>query len=202
MPSSRSEKKINTDLFSNLFTRLKSTNFLINKNTAGTILNQINSTFKQNVDNLLIDTFNFEELLINFLIDLSRWIRVNFGLGYPSLAFIVLGREAILNYVGDVIDFFKPYHARVSLVEAINVSNDPLHDSLIMEDGLFETITENIYDYQTGNSTPCCSSPNILCPGGSYYSRDFYDCGSYHDLGHCLDEFAIYDDGVLVYQSF
>ena len=175
------------------FNRLTPRNFLQNKGDAETFLNLLDPGLKVSLDNL---GESDQVVLFSLLKDLAIWVRNNLGFGFVTLGFIMFGLDAFFSDLMPVVNFFKPYRARILLLEALQIKNR-LFNTIIEEDKVEFTFDLNIHDYLTGDSTPCCSELNIdstdstiICLDSTsplYYSRDTYDCGSYHDIGAVTD---------------
>jgi len=177
------------------FSREAPRNFLQNQSDAETYLTAINPALK-----ILLDgsTLTDSELLFSLMKDLSSWIRINLGYGFINMGFIMFGLDSFFDDLKPVINFFKPYRARLLLLELLQISN-PLLNTIIVED-TNDTIKVEfpIHDYITGNGNPCCTEENIdatncctICLNDSttvlYYQRETYDCNSYHDIGATTD---------------
>jgi len=189
-PATRQIRESNLILFRNTFTKSSSNKFLKNLDSAGNILQELRPSLKTDLDSVL-DTTTDDKVLSRFLRDLQRWIQINIGSGYPNLAYFVLA-YSLTDDIKNVIDFFKPYRSRLSSADLIYVINNPLMDSIRISDNEDPLIpVELIYDYITANSHPCCPYPTLLCSDSTsvdlYYSRNTYDCGSFYDLGACID---------------
>ena len=188
-PISRADRESKLLQYYDLFTRPRSTNFLLDKNTAGEKLALINPTLKTDLDNLYNSgTVDLTKLLASLLIDIGDWVNDNVSLAYLNIAYIVLGLVAFTSSLGNVINFFKPYRSRWITIEAL-LFNNRLTESVRVDDTCVEQIEETIIDYDTANSNPCCTDPILLCPDStaSFYSRETYDCGSYYDIGCAFD---------------
>jgi len=183
LPTSRDERDSNIIEYKDLFTRKMSTNFLDSYDKAGTILATLNSDLKASLDNLLLLGKGFD-ILKSLLRDLSSWIKSYVGPDYPDLATTVIGIEA-LEFLFDVIDFFKPYHARLSTIELLFLNDAPLLDSVRVDDFCRLDIYQYVIDFLTCNSVPCCADDSTACV---LYSRETYDCGSYYDAGAACDK--------------
>ena len=175
------------------FNRETPTNFLQNKGDAETYLNLIDAALKTSLDSLGEED---QVVLFSLLKDLAIWVRNNIGFGFVNLGFIMFGLDAFFSDLLPVVNFFKPYRARVILLEALQIKNR-LFNTIVEEDEnefIFDTI---IHDFLTGDSIPCCQEEPIdststitVCLDSTaplYYSRDTYDCGSYHDIGAVTD---------------
>jgi len=192
-PTNRADILVKLDQYYDLFARLMPRNFLQNKTDAATILNTIDPGLKASLDSLG-DTNN--EILFSLLKDLGTWVRNNLGLGFINLSFIMFGLDAFFDDLKEVVNFFKPYRARLLLLEALQIKNR-LFNTIIVEDQFNHYAQFDFHDYLTANSIPCCNEETIdttdstiVCldsTSGLHYSRDTYDCGSYHDLGAVTD---------------
>ena len=175
------------------FTRSWSESFLTETDSAENLLDQINPSLKQELINLQDVTAG--DVLSLLFKDLARWIRVNIGSGYPNIAYWILGEKAIEDELGDPVNFFKPYSSRLLYFDIIRPINYPLHDSLIVEEEWTHKPSPHFYDYVTPDSRPCCPYPETECYDSTavlWYSRETYDCGSYYDIGSCMDIVRIY----------
>jgi len=168
------------------------------------ILQTINPELLHQLDEI-IDIYPFVDLLGPFLNDFQVWVNSYIGSSATNLAFLVLGEEEIVRQLYPVIDFFKPYHARlISLDMALSIE-DRLNDSLLLDDPIVEKIVETTWDYASCDGEPCCDDDNECenCDNcGDYndnvyvdaelrvkrhYSRARYDCGSCYDIGAACD---------------
>jgi hypothetical protein len=135
------------------FTRETPRDFLQNKDDAGIILNQINPTLKNELDNL---TDSDEEILQSLLKDLGIWVRNNLGLGFVNAGYVTFGLKNLFDDLQGVINFFKPYRARLILLERL-VFNQRLFDSVRMDDNCeIPELEMELHDFLTGDSSPCC----------------------------------------------
>jgi len=173
--------------YRDLFTRVKARNFLQTKTDGEEILGAISPALKTDLDGLSETNI---EVLNSLLRDLASWVRFNIGFGFINLGFILSGLQAVFDELKPVIDFFKPYRARLLVLESI-LFRDKLFGSIVVED-LFGPIgyQEDFFDFLTGDSAPCCEDPYTVCQDSTaklLYSRETYDCGSYHDIGSVTD---------------
>jgi len=194
-PQTRAEILTGLESFYDIFTRETPRNFLQNRSDAGMYLAIINPTLKLALDS---STLTDSELLFSLMQDLSSWVRINLGYGFVNLGFIMFGLDSFFEDLKPVMNFFKPYRARLLLLELLKINN-PLFNTIIVED-MVETVKVEfpIYDFITGNGNPCCTLENIdttdcclVClddaTSNLYYQRETYDCGSYHDIGAVTD---------------
>jgi len=168
-PVTRAEQRIKLQQYYDLFTRQTPTNFLQTRTDAETILNSINPTLKAELDVAL----DLVALLNSLVKDLAIWVRNNIGLGFINFAFILPGIVEYFKDLKDVISFFKPYRARLLLLETMQIRNR-LQNSILVEDMLGPIDMDVlIYDFMTANSLPCCgtgdidSTSPIICVGES-----------------------------------
>ncbi|MGD2072860.1 MAG: hypothetical protein PVG65_05170 [Candidatus Thorarchaeota archaeon] len=173
--------------YRDLFTRVKSRNFLQIKTDAETILSAISPSLKADLDSLSQTTI---EVLNSLLSDLADWVRNNIGFGFINVGFILSGLQAVFDNLKPVIDFFKPYRARLIVLESI-LLRDRLFGSIVVEDELAPIdIFQNVFDFITGDGIPCCENPYTICQDSTanlLYAREVYDCGSYFDIGAATD---------------
>jgi len=186
----REEIDSNRLLIKDTFTRLRTTSFITSLNTAGTILSSTNSDLKNFIDSytsLEDSTYILRVLLKN----LSGWVNSNISASAPNLTMIILGFSA-LDYIMDVVNFFKPYRARLILSESSFVLKDASSDVMIPTDSFSMIETDTFLDFDTGDSVPNpCPPEENPCLSttlpGRYYSRNTFDCGSYFDIGASMD---------------
>jgi hypothetical protein len=115
---------------------------------------------------------------------LGEWIRANISYGFINISYILFGIDSLFGDLRKVIEFFKPYRARIIPLELLEFSTR-LFNSIIVEDQ-YEYYSEiDIHDFITGDSTACCSDSTCTA---LYYAREYYDCGSNHDIGAVVDQ--------------
>jgi len=194
-PLNRAEILSGLTTFYDGFTRENPRNFLQNKTDAEMFLTLINPSLKASLDST---TLTDSELLFSLMKDLSSWVRINLGYGFVNMGFIMFGLDSFFDDLKPVINFFKPYRARLLLLELLQISN-PLFNTIIVEDDPEPPSVEfPLYEWLTANGNPCCTEENIdstgpctICLEDStsnlYYARETYDCGSYHDIGAVSD---------------
>jgi methionine-rich copper-binding protein CopC len=190
-PITRDSKDAKWQQYLNTFTRLRDRHFLYGQgdNAAGTILNIINPDLITELEALTSDNTT---VLQSLLKDLGVWVRNNIGFGFVNLGYIFFGLNELFKDLKPVINFFKPYRARLVVLEMFQFRNI-LSDSIPIDDSIADfTIDFEINDFMTANGSPCCDPDTsaTICidsTSGSFYSRDTYDCGSYHDIGAVED---------------
>ena len=181
--------------FYDTFTRETPRNFLQNTTDAETILTSLNPSLVNDLDT---STLTDSEMLFSLVKDLSNWVRINLGYGFVNMGFIMFGLDSFFEDLKPVINFFKPYRARLLLLELLKINN-PLFNTIIIED-YFESVKVEFpfHDWITGNGNPCCTELSIdttdcctVCLNDStanlYYQRETYDCGSFYDIGAVTD---------------
>lgn len=209
----RAELAEDQKTFDSLYSRLRTTNFLIEWNTARDVLAKINPDLKVLIESYYSDNKGFD-VLKYLLGDLTQWIKTHISPLGVDLASFMLGFAA-LDYLTDVINFFKPYRARMCMAENLYIIKDSVGDGIVPEDEFGPTtVIDRFIDWDTANSKPscCCSweghylhdltgydwqcNPCMDSTACIYYSRETYDCGSYFDIGAsiCADRI---DGGLL-----
>jgi len=146
------------DQYLDLFSRPVIDNFLIDKNTAGNVLNTIAPDIKAALDGAGEPL----AVLYSLLKDLALWVRANIGFGFVNFGFILFGIQEFFKDLKPVIDFFKPYRARLLLLESLQVRNR-LFNTIIVEDQMSVDADLEFHDYLTGDSTPCCNTDDSTC---------------------------------------
>ena len=169
------------------FTRQKPENFLQTRSSAEAILQVINPGLITSLDAVADPV---DVVLNSLLKDLANWVRNNIGFGFVNLGFVLSGLQAFFEDLTPVINFFKPYRARLIILESLAIKNR-LFNSIFVEDRFDFTTDFEFRDYITGDSKACCSNPDLgaTCDSTAlqYYSRATFDCGSYFDIGAATD---------------
>jgi len=149
----RDQIEINRVLMGNNFSRDRNTNFLTNLNTAETNLNILNPDLKLTIDTSFSSGSGLLQLK-QLVKDLSSWIKQNINIYTPDLSVLLFGFSS-LEYVTDIINFFKPYRARLISLEHAFYINSPLNDSIITEDNLsLIKETDTFIDWDVADSIP------------------------------------------------
>jgi len=189
-PGSRFERDNKIQEFMDKFTRPMTSNFLQTYTTAGDTLEILDSDIKTAIDNL-VDAGKGEDTVKYLIRDLAGWIKTYVGPDYPDLAAFMFGLEA-LPFVSDIVNFFKPYHARLKVIDTLLIIDSPLLDSVKLADIPINNVVQEIVDFSTCGGVPCCDGTTC-----TYYQRDTYDCGSFYDKGAACDnkfEMVIYQN--------
>jgi len=172
-----------------IFTRDIPSNFLQNPSDAQMILSILNPTFKSNLDLLATDSVITLGTLLN---DLGNWVRNNISFGFINMSYILFGLDSLFSQLRSIIEFFKPYRARLIPLEMLQLRNR-LFNSIVVEDVFNHSLDTYFVDFLTGNSIPCCASDDTSCISveaedyNPIYSREHFDCGSNFDLGAVTD---------------
>jgi len=133
------------------FTRPTSTNFLVDENSAGNVLTLMDPQLKSDLD----AAGEPVEVLYSLLEDMAKWVRSNLGLGFVNFGFILFGVNEFFKELKPVIEFFKPYRARLLLIEALQIRNR-LFNTIKVTDEMSFDFRFDFHDFLTGDSIPCC----------------------------------------------
>ena len=127
--------------------------YFLSDSTSGILLNLLNPELKNLIDSYYL--LSTEEEIIGLLLrDLGTWVGEQFGLDYTNISNEVLGLKN-LDFLIEIINFFKPYRARLTLIENIFLIDNPLADSHLVEDELYALKEVNMFaDYDTADSKP------------------------------------------------
>lgn len=136
-----------------VFTLPISENFLQDHLDARDVLAILNPTVKNNLDTLAI---SLEEVLGSLLVDLGEWIRSYMSFGFTNISYILFGIDSMFSNLRKVIEFFKPYRARLVPLEYLQFTSR-LFNSVVVEDQFNFDVDVQVHDYLTGDSTPCCN---------------------------------------------
>jgi len=155
---SRQQQRDRWSQYLDTFTRVISSNFLQTPFDAGLVLEQLNPTIKNQLDNLASSNIEVVGTLLN---DLGEWVRNNLSFGFINMSYILFGLDSFFSQMSKVVEFFKPYRARLIPLEQLQFRNR-LFNSIVTED-TFDTIDveQQALDFVTGDSHPCCSEKNL-----------------------------------------
>ena len=182
-PFTRDQWKTRYLQYLDTFSRDIALNFLQTRTDAGYYLGILNPTVKANLDILATDFFS---VLGSILRDLGEWVRANISYGFINMSYILIGMDALFGQLRDVIEFFKPYRARIVPLELLQLRNRLLNGVIVSDSFGFDNDV-TFHDYLVGDSFPCCIN-NIDATCSQFTSpREYYDCGSYHDIGAVTD---------------
>ena len=185
-PLTRDEIRLHNNSYLEDFARLQNKNFLVNENSAEEILQLINPE----LFNRLIDLYDIKPqavILGDLLEDLMKWVNSYYSIASPHLNYLMYGSEEFKRVLNPLIDFFKPYHARLLSFDINLVVDDKSKERVIADDNEEEWVTETVHDWDTCNSKPCCNDTCEATNPLPFYARDTYDCGSFFDIGGACD---------------
>ena len=179
-PVTRDQQKSRYLQYLDDFSRDIGENFLQTHSDAGYVLGILNPTVKANLDGLATDN---NVVLGTLLRDLGEWVRANISYGFINMSYILFGMDSLFGQLRDVVEFFKPYRARIIPLEMLQLRNR-LFNSIIIDDRVEFDEEVSVYDYLVGDSAACCADSTC---SALYSPREYYDCGSYHDIGAVTD---------------
>jgi hypothetical protein len=186
---SRADQLVKLSEYYDLFSRVTPRNFLQNVGDAETVLSSLDPGYKANLDLLASTPY---EILGSIVRDLGEWIRSNISYGFINLSYILLGFDSLVSAMDDVVNFWKPYRARLVPLEMIEFRSR-LGETIIVEDRGPGTTTSDIlqdfHDFYRGMpcGEPCCLPGQDSTAVCSLNPREYYDCGSWHDVGAVND---------------
>jgi methionine-rich copper-binding protein CopC len=192
-PITRDNKDAKWAQYIDLFTREREEHFLYNypgavDNAAEVALNDINPALIPEMEAL---TSNNTVILQSLLKDLALWVRNNIGYGFVNLGYIFFGLNQLFEDLKPVINFFKPYRARLIVLELIQFNNI-LSESIPIEDSFSMDIDTEFMDVLTASTSDCWDGTSLLCldsTSPTYTTqRDTYDCDSFFDIGAVDDD--------------
>ncbi len=133
----RAEREVLIDDYFNAFTRPLSSTFIDSSSTVINVLNSINPSFKSELDDWIAQSE--QDYLITYLIGaLDRWVRTNIDSRAPSLVVTMLG-FGFQREVSEIVNFFKPLRARLAFLDTSYSINNPLTESVRLEDEIITT---------------------------------------------------------------
>lgn len=143
-PTSRLDRDQRLVELINTWSRPLSQNFLNSINAAEPFLEALNPDFKDTIDTWF-DTDN-QSYLITYLIGtLDNWIRLNIDSKSPSLVITMLG-IGFRDELSKIINFFKPYRARLAYMDTAYSIKNPLCESVMLDEWLLTQIEQNTHD--------------------------------------------------------
>jgi hypothetical protein len=156
VPTSRLDQKQRYQQYLDEFTRPTPTNFLVNSNSAEYWLGVIAPDIKSQLDSAGEPL----DVLYSLLKDMALWVRANIGFGFVNFGFILFGVQEFFKTLAPAINFFKPYRARILLLEQLQVRSR-VPNTIIVEDAFDFYAEQTVHDFITGNSSPCCPEPSL-----------------------------------------
>jgi len=143
-PTSRFDRDAKLNELINTWSRPMSENFLNSINAAEPLLQSINPDFKAIIDSWI--SIGDEKYLITYLLgSLDNWIRLNIDSKSPSLVTTMLGLT-FRDELKDIINFFKPYRARLAYMDTAYSIKNPLTESILFDEWLLTQIETNYHD--------------------------------------------------------
>lgn len=194
-PTSRADQKQQISEFFDLFTRKRSSHFLQNKNSASILLDTLNPSLKAELG-LVLDTYPKLDLIGPFVVDIDNWLKVNVDEKFANIAYYMFGTNSVTGNIDGVINFFKPYRARLRSFDNILIYNNRLTETIKVYDSMEYNVTENPID--------TLSVTDELI---KLIVRDFiytiYVCRNENTLGHMMtdDDILTSIDGVTQYSD-
>jgi hypothetical protein len=157
-PTSRSDRDQKILSFIDIFTRPISEKFVDSTAEVELYLTQLDPDLKDLLD-VWLNTGHGDDLIVGLMNELATWISINIGAEYTNISAFMFGIGS-LGYIRSVIEFFKPYRARIKDLEHAYTIDDPNKDSVMVDDLApgqgNNPITEiqQFYDWDTANSEP------------------------------------------------
>ena len=149
-PVTRDEQKSRIIALDEIWSYPTESHYLQGVDDTGTLLQLLNPDLKSLCD-LKIDINDQKTLMYSLVSTLDHWIRTNIATDTPSIVISLLG-FGYEDEIKQIIEFFKPYRARLAFIDEIYVIKDPLHESVVVE----ETQQTIIYEYKFEHPTPYC----------------------------------------------
>ena len=149
-PVSRLDQKTRIADLDAIWTYPTQGHILQNEPDAGALLAIINPGLKDLCD-LKIDINDTKTLMFSLVSTIDHWIRSNIATDTPSIVISLLG-FGYEDEINQMVEFFKPYRARLAFIDEIFVIKDPLHESVVTEDSDMTIV----YEYKYEHPTPHC----------------------------------------------
>ncbi len=151
-PVDRFDREVKLENFYTSFARPAAQNFMSVYQDVVDKLTAINPILKAELDSwLAADTGAV--LLAYFLNELGNWIETNIDPSTPNIMILMLGIGAYSDLF-KVINFFKPYRARLHRLNFVLYFRNKMRDSFFASEKLYENILETIVDWDTADSYP------------------------------------------------
>ena len=183
-PTTRADRDSRIITLHDMWSRPLSGNFLnVAAGTAESILSVLNPDLLMLYESWF--TAGDQNYLVSYLIGtLDNWIRVNIDSQAPSLVITVLGlgfREEL----DQIINFFKPYRARLAYMDTAYSIKNPLTESIIFEDifltDIYQYLHEVRIDFTDAFFTDIYQSFHDDTRGGLFTFMN-YDTGGIYDM--------------------
>jgi hypothetical protein len=144
-PLSRDDRTDRLEELINEWTRPLSESFVNSINAAEPLFEELNPSFKAVVDSWF--AVGDESYLMTYLLGtLDNWIRLNIDSKSPSLVITMLGLS-FRKELSDIINFFKPYRARLAYMDTAYSIKNPLSESIILDEWLFTEIQNSHHSH-------------------------------------------------------
>ena len=182
----RADRNDTIDLLYDQFTRLENIDFINIEGGSESYLSRLNNPFKEEID-IYFEGNRGDEAVSYLISDLCNYYKANIDKSYSPLGMFILDFGAFQKqFINDVINFFKPYHARMQFSEKFISIGNKLEESIYTNDEFDYPIYEiTINDFCTGDGRP--SFYDDAHPTDNYYSREHYDSTAYFDSGALFD---------------
>jgi hypothetical protein len=167
-PESRNDQKIRIEDLRQKWTFPTVDHYLQQPADAESLLGQINPNLLD-ICEYSLNIGQENELIYNLVATLDIWIKSNISSKMPSLVYSMLGFDN--NDIESIINFFKPYRARLIFIDEFYVVKDPLHESVVIDEKLYQEISTTNFDLPT-----------------PYGDRKVLDGTTFIDLGICDDK--------------
>ena len=152
-PISRDDRTTRIQTIVDDWSRPMSQNFLNSINASEPLLDALNPEFKTIIDTWF-DTGD-ESFLITYLIGtLDNWIRLNIDSKSPSLVITMLGL-GFRKELYDILNFFKPYRARLAFMDTAFSFKNPLTESILLDEKVLTEIGSFYHDSIRPPGFPC-----------------------------------------------
>jgi len=184
-PDSRNDRDNRIEEIFNTWSRPMSQNFLNSLNAAEPLLQSMNSNFKDLIDSWF--SMGNQYYLMTYLIGtLDNWIRLNIDSKSPSLVITMLGlgfRDELLK----IINFFKPYRARLAFMDTAFSIKNPLTESVILDDYFFPSIEQFYHDHIRPHDGHCPEPSQIPNIDPETFIHNWLENNMGWDRGHFFD---------------
>ncbi len=156
-PQTKEERETRLEELFNSWSRPLSEHFLNSLNAAEPLIASLNQNFKDVIDSWF--ALGDESFLITYLLGtLDNWIRLNVDSKSPSLVITMLGL-GFRKELAKIINFFKPYRARLAYMDTAYSIKNPLTESVMLGDWVLTGIHQNIHNH--------IRPPDDHCPIGT-----------------------------------
>ena len=196
VPVDRADRDSRIATYLDDWARLTSTNFLGSApKTAKDILTIINPTLKDTCDHWIGS--GDEEYLITYLIGtLDDWIRLNIDSKSPSLVITLIGLS-FRDDINKIINFFKPYRARLVFIDTSYAIQNRLLESVLLDEIINQQINTTFTD-----STAIITDELNMNVYMDFLDNAYYECVGQHipfyDSGGVYDQLPAWCEYITV----